>query len=472
MRGRTNITSGKTAIVNANVEQFEAVEKIEAGSFVEPVYANVYKTDFFDNEDTSYRKIVRIKNTNYYLIVCYYGSSASKNLYFASIYEFDGNEFIRRSGNVEIGLSSIGNMILYKNNTFLVCGESYYAKNRFEIYKFNINMESIAVENVTKIYEIEGDNCTLGSSGIFFVDDRIIIVFFQNSLSKSGDRYYYWNAINKVTIEDIDNSESAILTTYKYNYGNSDKVPSSSITTKVSDLESDSVIMVDENNFITRLRSLVSTYNPGSGNTHEENYIYVSKITIDGENSEVKDLTSKRITMNNYASIKYYEFPVYLSKKYYLWICNEKIYKKDAVLQTDSSLRNQTDRPYIFYAGSYIEDCLSILIFYGSNGSTGDKYHYAIAVEYDDELNVVKISNKLNLNVDSYWCQSAAKISNNEILFLMRRGWLILRYENGVLSDGVATNKVKNYTKNSKVIGFAKTSGDVGDDIKVYVPQI
>ena len=97
---------------------------------------------------------------------------------------------------------------------------------------------------------------------------------------------------------------------------------------------------------------------------------------------------------------------------------------------------------------------------------------------YDNITKTVSWSNKENIYelYDPEWVfnpfYGVVNVGNNNYLCLGGMGYVAVHYEDHTVSKGMTENlnTVKPYDGTNKAIGFAKTGGNAGETVKVYVP--
>lgn len=471
MRGRTNINIGAVPVVNANIEEFVAEEEIKSGSFVEPIYGgDAYGNNIFDNNDFQ-RKILKIGETNYFLIVYYNGSHVQYNdKYYVGIYTLSGINLTLTSAVLETGFNEIFNFVYYKDNTFLLSGKKYdnsqtypQSYSKIELYKFDVDLNEISIKNYSKIYST-GEKLyskILGHSSGVFVNNDVIDYIISYSYTKGTYPNYecIWHII-KINIDNNFNISEQDFEMFNEVGSGASNVPSARYV--------DGIVKIGDKKFAICLNN--------DGETVDK--IGIRCIEFSGILGE-EEVKNSLITSINPASDdgSNFYYPIMIDQKNYIWTVGEyKIYKEDDLFRTFSNEPSLDFGSYYrkFCYGVKIRDGLCILKILEKDSKNSAKYSYNYLIKFDKLSETFYFSKGILESKPSLYdmAKSSAMLSDNTALILVNRGFVIFSFDNDELKLGEITNKVKNYTKNSNVIGFAKTSGNIGDKIKVYVPNL
>lgn len=417
MRGRTNITQRKAPYINGDVIQATVDSStIYTGDFVEYRTATAIEDASFSGNANNSR-FIHHKDfmTNYLLVLNI--TTVGNNVYFeiwnkVSKLRVDRLSFPSTSGNVFFDI--IGNEII------LCFG-----------YAGTYNVYCIAFEN---------SHLVIKDSKSFTIDSNVFL-----------------------GISKLDSSHFVILST-KYNVGN--------IITSVFGYSLNQIGELDEETVLS-----TSLINPPSGVYNEVLYLADKKVgfvlygigygVVDFDilysatllQFNTSNIQGDIIKISNYSVIEVRSSSVaYL---YYYNLINDEFssYQFNPKILDSSSLNVFIIR---------LDDNLALL--------SSKKDH--VVIYFDESTKEIYVSNILNIGIatDSLFLIKMAFIDSNENIkgYNMNVDNKVINasysQSDNELSVGLDTNYVKPYA-GGKAIGFAKTSGNVGNVVSIYVPH-
>lgn len=448
MRGRTNINGSGNAVVNGELKEFVVAdgEMVGKGDFVQASYKKRYKTNLFKNKFS--KKSIDIGDGK--CIILYRNGTDSSSITYASVFQFADNELIRKSIPVEIeyvvdfGPCEKIQDNIYAFTYYFSYNESSSTKKGYECCFLLVEEDEIVdIKKITWRDSFDwhsAANITIAK----FKNSNIFCVFCNgkgdsgrgNVLGYVGEIANFDGKINIINIKNYEEELLGIYTTGKsYVFTQNEKEDEISIS--------------------------LLTYVPGK---HDRVYKFVVS-------KPEYNITSNEINVG-YTKTEDSRITPFV----------QNIDTGDVVLYDSSGKSSNIyniDYINLGSGGKWIGSAVRIShneYILGEIPTGG-----GIEVEfshYDNITKTVSWSNKENIYelYDPEWVfnpfYGVVNVGNNNYLCLGGMGYVAVHYEDHTVSKGMTENlnTVKPYDGTNKAIGFAKTGGNAGETVKVYVP--
>ena len=467
MRGRTNINGSGNAVVNGESKEFVVAdgETVGKGGFVQASYKSRVNSTLFNN--TIYKAMYDMGGGE--CIIIYRNGDNPKSIMYAAIFKFVDNELIRISNPVETGVaytaSDYASVIKMKKiNDNIYCFTYYLytgTSSDGDMYSYGVYFLGVNDNEIVDVANFKWDNMvgykTNGIEVFKFNDDDTTfgVMAFEESSVRFGSKLF----LHIGNISFLNNE--IILTTLK------------DVTVQEELNDGYDIYLFEQ--YRKENETLVSClyYRKDSIAIF---YVYKVLITRKGEDFEI---TSERIDLgSSYDREGGFRIVPIVQDEYSgdvaLWEYRTGESGKSATLYNCNYVNLGTAGKWFGYFNKRISPNEIALFEYKSYGTP-----YSLNAEvgiYNNEIKTVTWSNKAEIGEISNDIRSnpygILNIGDNNYLLLSGKGYIAFHYEEKNVSKGMTENlnTVKPYNGTNKAMGFAKTGGNSGETVKVYVP--
>ncbi len=470
MRGRTNITGGNV-VVNGELKEFVVADGniIGKGDFVQYSYVKNQNNSLFQNSFNRYS--VQIDETK--MLILYKMGTSDTNTTFAAVFDYENNSLIMFStplilNNIDIIWNGDHRKVYEENgNLYFAFASQSYREGKTQKYvptALVIKLNSGTNELSYKIYEIESENSARNDGKVGgcigkYEDFSSDFVMYGEVPCRIDDDGGYKNPgydfiFSKISIiindDDFSLQATKIGSFSKNNERNSETYKYIASSCQLSADSSYITFSLCNVNYGEPDKILI--YKIGKEETDMTLTRKFGFGTAGSQNALIKNLT-------NGVALLVGDSGQELINEYGIF----------------SKVSGGAFFGRAFVESGYMEPAYNlekmregVIVGYGV-GKNREKRGMEV-LNYNTEMQTYEISNTLYTKSMGSNSGGVMNVGGNKHILLEGKGYYGFTYENNVVSEGVEDHGIVKQYETGNALGFAKTGGKAGQNIKVYVP--